>query len=319
MVEFKEEQKQIMIENERQARENERKKREQQTMMNNERVRSAAQAHDVGEAEMQRKSSMKEMRIKFGRYYGRRCESIYQEGQVYCLWVRDVETESLAVIEYKNFLKVRNEPWEEECREVKRIELEEREAKIRENRQTAEAEAEAREREKIMKQIRRAEMESEKMEARYENREDEGSASNSAAETKGSKAKENDNMTAEEKGSKAKADNLTTEAKGGKVREANFTAETRNDETEAEETRDRSEAETREGTIEITTKKTTMITEQEEDFHFNWEGDTTERDQDDCKSDNRSRDSDKYDRTRDRRSMGELPRMHQFVKATLQR
>ena len=104
--------------------------------------------------------------------------------------------------------------------------------------------------------------------ARYEYREDEGSASNTAAETKGSKAKENDNMTAEEKGSKAKADNLTTEAKGGKVREANFTAETRNDETQAEETRDRSEAETREGTIEITTKKTTMITEQEGGFPF---------------------------------------------------
>ena len=135
---FKEEQKQIMIEKERQARENERKKREQETMMNNERVRSAAQAHDEWETETQRKSSMKEMRIKFGRYYGRRCESIYQEDQGYCRWVQDVETESLAVIEFKNFLKVRNEQWEEECREVKRIELEEREAKIRENRQTAE-------------------------------------------------------------------------------------------------------------------------------------------------------------------------------------
>ena len=64
-----------------------------------------------------------------------------------------------------------------------------REAKIRENRQTAEAEAEARERKKIMKQIRRAEMENDKMEARSEFREDEGSASNTAAETKGSKAK----------------------------------------------------------------------------------------------------------------------------------
>ena len=90
---FKEEQKQIMIEKERQARENERKKREQETMMNNERVRSAAQAHDERETEMQRKSSMKEMRIKFGRYYERRCESIYQEDQGYCRWVQDVDTE----------------------------------------------------------------------------------------------------------------------------------------------------------------------------------------------------------------------------------
>ena len=73
-----------MIEKERQARENERKKKEQGAMMNNERVRSAAQAHGEREAEMQRKSSTKEMRIKFGRYYGRRCESIYQEDQGYC-------------------------------------------------------------------------------------------------------------------------------------------------------------------------------------------------------------------------------------------
>ena len=119
-----------------------------------------------------------------------------------------------------------------------------------------------------MKQIRRAEMENEKMEARYEYREDEGSASNTAAEEKGSKAKA-DNLTTEARGSKAKVDNLTTEAKGGKAREANFTAKTRNDETEAEETRDRSAAETREGTIEITTKKkTTMITEQGRGFPF---------------------------------------------------
>ena len=41
-----EEQKQIMIEKERQARGNEREKREQETMMSNERVRPVAQAHD---------------------------------------------------------------------------------------------------------------------------------------------------------------------------------------------------------------------------------------------------------------------------------
>ena len=50
---FKEEQKQIMIEKERQARENERQKREQEKMMNNERVKSAVQAHDEREAEKQ--------------------------------------------------------------------------------------------------------------------------------------------------------------------------------------------------------------------------------------------------------------------------
>ena len=59
----------------------------------------------------------------------------------------------------RNFIKARNEQWEEECRERKRIELEEREARIEENRRTVEAEA--REKERIMKQIRRAEMENE--------------------------------------------------------------------------------------------------------------------------------------------------------------
>ena len=177
-------------------------------------------------------------------------------------------------------------------------------------------------------------MENEKIRWKQGVNTDDGSASNTAVETKGSKAKENDNMTAEEKGSKAKADNLTTEAKGGnakadnltteakggKAREANFTAETRNDETEAQETRDRSEAETREGTIQITMEKTTMITEQGGSLSISTgKGDTTERDQDDCRSDNRGRDSDKHDRTRDKRSMGELQRMHQFEKATPQR
>ena len=67
--------------------------------------------------------------------------------------------------------------------------MEEREAKIRDNSQTAEVEAEAREREKMMKQIRRAEMDDEKMETRSEYREDGGSASNTAAETKGRQKK----------------------------------------------------------------------------------------------------------------------------------
>ena len=58
------------------------------------------------------------------------------------------------MIEFKNFIKARNEQWEEECRERKKIELEEREMRIEENRRAAEAEAEAREKERIMKQIR---------------------------------------------------------------------------------------------------------------------------------------------------------------------
>ena len=84
---FKEDQKQIMIEKERQARENEREKREQETMMSNERGRPAVQAHDEREAEKQQEMNMKEIKIRFGRYHGKDCETIYQEDRNYCQWV----------------------------------------------------------------------------------------------------------------------------------------------------------------------------------------------------------------------------------------
>ena len=95
-----------MIEKERQARENEREKREQQER----------------EAEKQREMNMKKMKIQFGRYHGKDCETIYQEDRNYCQWVLDVETGNRAVIQFKNFIKARNEQWEEECRERKRAE-----------------------------------------------------------------------------------------------------------------------------------------------------------------------------------------------------
>ena len=88
--------------------------------------------------------SMKEMKIRFGRYHGRTCESIYQEDRDYCRWVQDVETSNPAVIEFNNFIKARDEQWEEECRELKRIELEDRERRIEENRRLAESEAKER-------------------------------------------------------------------------------------------------------------------------------------------------------------------------------
>ena len=52
------------------------------------------------------------------------------------------------MIEFSNFIKARDEQWEEQCREQKRFELEEREARIEEKRRTAEAEAEAKVRER---------------------------------------------------------------------------------------------------------------------------------------------------------------------------
>ena len=115
----------------------------------------------------------------------------------------------------RNFVKARNEQWEKQCREQKRIELEEREARIEKNRRTAEAEA--RERERIMKQIRRAEMENERLEnSDNHNTRDDNDTKNFVAEAKGSKAKADD--LTEAKGSKARADNIATEAKGGKAR-----------------------------------------------------------------------------------------------------
>ena len=219
--------------------------------------------------------NMKEMKIRFGRYHGRACESIYQEDRNYCRWVLDVETGNLAEIEFKNFIKARDEQWEEECRERKRIVLEEREMRIEENRRAAETEA--KEKERIMKQIRRAEMENEKMENRdiHDARDDDDNVKNFTTEAKCSKAKA-DNLTTEAKGSKTKADNLTTEAKDSKAKADDLTREGKNDNARAddfaseaednkartEESRGKSEAATREDTIEITTKTTTMVNEQ---------------------------------------------------------
>ena len=211
---------------------------------------------------------MKDMKIRFGRYHGRGCETIYQEDRNYCQWVLDVETGNLAVIEFKNFIKARNEQWEEECRERKRVELEEREARMEENRRAAEAEAEAREKERIMKQIRRAEMENERMESRDNHgTKDDNDTKNFTAEAKGSKARA-DNLTTEAKGGKTKANDITTEAKGSKARADDLTTEAKGGKARAEENSSKSEAATRDDTIEITTKTTAMVNEPGGEFPF---------------------------------------------------
>ena len=62
---------------------------------------------------MQQKQSTKEIKIRFGRYNGRTCESLYQEDREYCRWIQDSEADNPAVIEFKNFIKTRDEQWEE--------------------------------------------------------------------------------------------------------------------------------------------------------------------------------------------------------------
>ena len=180
------------------------------------------------------------MKIRCGRYHGKDCETIYQEDRNYCQWVLDVDTGNPAVIEFRNFIKTRDEQWEERCREQKRIELEEREAKIEEKRRTAEAEAEAKERERIMKQIRRAEIENERSEERDNHNDNDNDAKKFTEEAKGSKTKADD-FTIQETGGKAKAGNLT-EAKGNKARADYFATEAKGSKAGTEEDRNRHEA-----------------------------------------------------------------------------
>ena len=208
--------------------------------------RKLSKRYKEGDVKKQQETDMKEMKIRFGRYHGKDCETIYQEDRSYCQWVLDVDTGNPAVIAFRNFIKARNEQWEEQCREQKRIELEEREARIEENRRAAEAEA--REKERIMKQIRRAEMEKERLEERdNHNVKDDNDATIEA------KA---DDFKTEEKGSKAKADNLTTEARGGKARTDDLAKGAKGGKTRTEEDSNRHEA------------ATEMIHEQGEEFTF---------------------------------------------------
>ena len=181
-----------------------------------------------------------------------------------------LKTGNPAVIEFKNFIKARNEQWEEECRERKRVELEEREAKIEENRR--EAEAEVREKERIMKQIRRAEMENERMENRDNNNTiDDNDTKNFTTEAKGSKARA-DNLTTEAKGAKAKADDITTEAKGSKARADDLTTEAKGGKARSEENSSKSEAAQQE-TIPLKSRRRRQqwSMNKEENFHTQWE------------------------------------------------
>ena len=81
--------------------------------------RKLSKKYNERDVKRQQEMNMKGMKIRFGRYHGRDCETIYQEDRSYCQWVLTVDTGNPAVIEFRNFIKARNEQWEEQCREQK--------------------------------------------------------------------------------------------------------------------------------------------------------------------------------------------------------
>ena len=157
--------------------------------------------------------------------------------------------------EKNNAESKRESNWRRGRREEKKID---EQLKLRQERE--------RERERIMKQIRRTEMENERLENRdNHNARDDNDTKNFTTEAKGSKAKADD-FTTEAKGNKAKADDFTTEAKGGKAKADNLTeakgskARADNLATEARGGKARTE--------ENSNKSTEMINEQGGEFPF---------------------------------------------------
>ena len=61
--------------------------------------RKLSKKYNERNVEKQQETRMKEMKIRFGRYHGRDCETIYQEDRNYCQWVLNVDTGNPAVIE----------------------------------------------------------------------------------------------------------------------------------------------------------------------------------------------------------------------------
>ena len=63
-------------------------------MMEKERQAREKREHHEKEAEKQQEMIMKEMKIRFGRYHGRACESIYQEDRNtvdgYKMWKQEI-------------------------------------------------------------------------------------------------------------------------------------------------------------------------------------------------------------------------------------
>ena len=109
-----------------------------------------------------------------------------------------------------------------------------------------------------MKQIRRAEMENERLENRdNHNTRDDNDTKNLRQKQKGGKAKADDfTTTTEAKGGTAKADNFTTETKGSKARADNLATEAKGGKARTEENSNKSEA------------ATEMINEQGGEFPF---------------------------------------------------
>ena len=122
----------------RRRRETEHQRRRQEIVKEREQQRQ-----DGAEKEMERQTVRPKMRIRFGRYKGRTCESIYKEDRNYCEWASRQESTNPALLSSNNSFDRAEREWENKSRKKRRA-LEEREKKLEEKRTATESELEER-------------------------------------------------------------------------------------------------------------------------------------------------------------------------------
>ena len=69
---------------------------------------------------MERQTARSEMKVGFGRYKGRACESIYKEDRHCCEWVTRQESTNPALFEFHKFIQTAEREWENESREAEK-------------------------------------------------------------------------------------------------------------------------------------------------------------------------------------------------------
>ena len=93
-----------------------------------------------------RTTALPEMKVGFGRFKGRTCESICKEARGHCESISRQDPTNPAPIAFPEFIQIAEREWENESREKKkrRRELEKRETNLEEHRRAAESEMEER-------------------------------------------------------------------------------------------------------------------------------------------------------------------------------